>query len=63
MDAQLADAISDRRYIAWVAVRQAVNPRGDFRPGASICQTTKPVREDCGLANVRHTLLCSVYAT
>jgi len=54
MDAQFTDALSDRLDIARVAVRQTVNPRGDFCSGASIGQTTKPVREDFGLANVRH---------
>jgi hypothetical protein len=35
-------------------MRQAINPRGDFRPAARIGETTEPVREDFGLANVRH---------
>jgi len=54
MDAQFAKALSDRRDISWIAMRQAVNPRGDFRPRATIGQTAKPAREDFGLANLWH---------
>lgn len=49
VDAQLADAFSDRRNIACDAIRQPEQPRRDQGPRGLIPELTLPLSERIGL--------------
>jgi hypothetical protein len=56
IDAQLADALTDRLYVSKVAQREAADADLDARPRIFVAQFAKPGCEDFGLANLDQLL-------
>ena len=54
MDTKLADAFTNRLYVAGIAEREAAHPTSDFCLGPGIPQTGEPFGESPGLADFDH---------